>query len=231
MSIAIELTWTDDPGLLLLELILLNVLRWDHHGRNLKLIWLILHVKVLLLEHFGHIPLDSLLLLHLHLLLLDLSLMLILHYRLVQHRLLSLRLVTSILICCLHDVQIDGHLLLLKRHLLAFGGVLWSWVLHASALSLLSSNHVRMLLDLTLNLWLVHRGLCLEWAWNILWTFVLLLSIILAHLSTWSLESRPLVIVVLWPVTILMLTVVSYLLLYRLRLEESVRGGNTSCVV
>ena len=121
MPIPVKLAWTDDSLMLLLELILLDVLSGDHHRRDLELIRLVLHVEVLLLEHFSHVPLDSLLLLHLHLLLLDLSLMLVLHHRLVHNRLLSLRLTASILVCRLDNIQIHGHLglLLLERHLLA----------------------------------------------------------------------------------------------------------------
>ena len=137
---------------------------------HLILVRLVLHVEVLLLEHLSHVSLDCLLVLYLRHLLLYLCLMLFLHHlwRLVDYLRLTLRLVTTILISGLHDVDIHSDLLLLRI-------VLRRWVLHASALPLFTRQNFWLLLDVTLCSRLLHSALSLERTRCILSVLVLLM--------------------------------------------------------
>ena len=233
LSTIVELSWTNNPLRLWLELIWLNTLivQWlcrYHHLWDLVLLVLrILHVEVLLLEHLGHVSLNSLLLLHLHLLLLYLCLMFFLHHlRLVHHLLLVLILVTAKLIRSLDNIEVHSELglLLLKRDLLSLRSVLGCWVLHAPAFSFFAWCNLGLLLNIILRVWLLEFTWSLEWAWHVLWIMVLLVC--LRCLECW-----PLVIVVLRPVAELLLWIVECLLLDRLRLEESVWRCNTSSII
>ena len=158
LSAIVELSWTNNPLRLRLELIGLNTLIvqwlcWNHHLWDLILVGWILHVEVLLLEHLGHVSLNSLLLLHLHLLLLYLCLMLFLHHlSLVHHLLLVLILVTAKLIRSLDNIEVHSELslLLLKRDLLALRSILGCWVLHAPAFSLFARHNLGLLLNIIL---------------------------------------------------------------------------------
>ena len=138
----------------------------------LVLIRLVLHGEVLLLEHLGHVSLDCLLVLYLRHLLLYLGLMLFLHHlrwrRLVDHLRLTLRLITTILISGLNDIEVHSDLLLL-------GIVLRRWVLHASTLPLFTRQNFRLLLYVTLCRRFLHSALSLERTRSILSVLVLLM--------------------------------------------------------
>ena len=231
LPIIVELTWAHYSLLLLLELVWLEILviellGRDHHLWHLVLVRLVLHGQVLLLEHLSHVSLDCLLVLYLRNLLLYLGLMLLLHHlwRLVDYLRLTLRLITTKLVSGLNDIEVHSHLLLL-------GIVLRRWVLHAPTLPLFTRQNFRLLLYVSLCSRFLHSALSLERTRYILSVLVLLMWLIKLHRPTWSLESWPLIIVVLGSVADLLLAIVECLLLDRLRLEESIRSSDTSSVV